>query len=232
MEKRAVTILLLIALLTSGCGTKGTLEVTVVGSDEKAAQGAEVWVWKQENFGRNPDYTQETGQDGIAIFQLPEGVYAISLSPPKYYQNNEEAGKNIIYASIKGDSVRKTLKLPEKEEAEQPDEATYREYFTELGIGRLKEGEKLPEGLEKNVKTFAQGESICAHGNLLKETTIQNSIYDVNTKEEVQPRGGPQITMETGGFAGCNSLDLQPGNYEYKVYAGDTLVGVFPFEIR
>ena len=33
-------------------------------------------------------------------------------------------------------------------------------------------------------------------------------------------------------YAGAEPLTVPVGTYEYKVYAGDVLVAVFPFEVR
>jgi hypothetical protein len=241
MIKRGVLIFFVIILIINGCGQqRGTLEVTVT-SGEKAEPGAEVWVWEEKNFGGNPDYVQQTGQDGKTLFHLKEGIHVISLSPPKYYPTDEDTSKNVIYAEIKpGETTSKTLKLPEgtadtttagTQLSEQPDQQKYAEYLTDLGLGSVKQGMKLPEGLEENVKTFKAGEQACIYGNLIKETTMQSSIYNTTAKKEVQPKGGPQQTMSKGGFAGCSSVNLPAGKYEYKVYIGEALVGVFPFEV-
>ncbi len=240
MIKRGVLIFFVIILIINGCGQKyGTLEVTVTGDDEKAVPGAEVWVWEKENFGGNPDNVQQTGQDGKTLFQLKEGMYVVSLAPPKYYPNNDDAGKNVVYLEIKaGETTTKTLKLPETREekkpielSEQPDQQKYAEYLSELGLGRVKQGMKLPEGLEKDVIVFKTGQQACIYGNLIKEAILQSSVYDTTAKREVQSRGGPQQTMNQG-FAGCSPLNIPTGKYEYKVYIGEALVGVFPFEIQ
>jgi len=44
---------------------KRTLEVEVIDVDGNPASGAEVWVWERDQFGRDPQWTQHTGQDGL-----------------------------------------------------------------------------------------------------------------------------------------------------------------------
>jgi len=115
--------------------------------------------------------------------------------------------------------------------SEQPDKATYQKYFSELGIGKMPaEVKNPPFDLQKNVSVFTAGDQICLYGTLTQECQIRNAIYDVNAQKVVKTGGLPKPM--TGGFAGWEPVDLPAGKYEYKVYVGDALVGVFPFEVR
>jgi hypothetical protein len=115
--------------------------------------------------------------------------------------------------------------------SEQPDKATYQKYFSELGIGKMPaEVKNPPFDLQKNVSVFTTGDQICLYGTLTQECQIRNAIYDVSAKKVVKTGGLPKPM--TGGFAGWEPVDLPAGKYEYKVYVGDALVGVFPFEVR
>jgi hypothetical protein len=114
--------------------------------------------------------------------------------------------------------------------SEQPDRATYQKYFSELGIGKMPEEVKNPPvDLQKNVSVFKAGEQICLYGTVILECQIRNAIYDVNARKVVKEGGLPQAVK--GGFAGWEPIDLPIGKYEYKVYVGDVLVGVYPFEV-
>jgi len=63
--------------------------------------------------------------------------------------------------------------------------------------------------------------------------TFSSAVYDVDAKQEIQPRGGafPQA-MGPGNSTGCQSLDQSAGKYEYKFYLNDDLVAVLPFEVK
>jgi len=114
--------------------------------------------------------------------------------------------------------------------SEQPDAATFQKYFSELGIGKMPgEVKDPPVDLQKNVSVFAAGDQICLYGTVILECQIRSAVYDVNAKKVVREGGLPQAIE--GGFAGWEPIDLPVGKYEYKVYAADVLVGVFPFEV-
>ncbi len=114
--------------------------------------------------------------------------------------------------------------------SEQPDKVTYQKYFSELGIGKMPEEVKDPPvNLQKNVSVFTAGDQICLYGTVILECMIRSAVYDVSAKKVVREGGLPQAIE--GGFAGWEPVDLPVGKYEYKVYAGDVLVGVYPFEV-
>ncbi|MDD5501245.1 MAG: hypothetical protein PHH57_06140 [Candidatus Omnitrophica bacterium] len=111
--------------------------------------------------------------------------------------------------------------------SEQPDTAAFRKYFTELGIGKLPEGGKLPLDLQKNASVFAPGEKLLLYGSAIQDVTISSRYYNIETREETD---GGQFAQKAGGFASGGTLSLPPGKYECKVYVDQVLVGVFPFE--
>ncbi len=113
--------------------------------------------------------------------------------------------------------------------SEQPETTAFRKYFTELGIGKLPEGGKLPLDLQKNASIFAPGEKLLLYGSAIQDITISSLYYNLVTKEKVD---GDQIAQKAGGFASGGPLSLPAGKYEYKVYIDQALVGVFPFEVR
>jgi len=115
--------------------------------------------------------------------------------------------------------------------SEQPDMATFQKYFTEMGLGRLPAGGKMPVDFQKNVSVFTQGESLMLYGSVIQEVHISARYFVIETKREIDS-GGQKGTLKTGGFASGESPSLPPGKYEYKVYVDGVLVGVFPFDIR
>lgn len=120
--------------------------------------------------------------------------------------------------------------------SEQPDKAKYNEYFTGAYLA------KLPAGAEFNpwkiIKTnvFALDEQFCTSIDMKKQisaNTLSSAVYDVNTKQDVMPRGGtfPQA-MGPGNSTGCQSLVQSVGKYEFKIYVNDDLVIILPFEVK
>ena len=211
---------------------KGALEIKVIDSGGEPVSGAEVWVWEKEKFGGNPQWTQATDQDGITLFSLLVGMYVVSLSPSKYYSSSEEAIQNVIYFEIKtdGETVERTLKLPEI--FEQPDEATFKEYFSDMGLGKMPAGGKLPQDLQRNANIFVLGDKICIYCTVIQEVQISTLIYDLGSKKPVGKKQAYPKPLSKGRFAGCSPADLSAGKYEYKIYVGDVLIAIFPFEVR
>jgi hypothetical protein len=115
--------------------------------------------------------------------------------------------------------------------SEQPDIATLRKYFKELGLGKLPaEVKDLPTELQKNAGVFTAGDQICLYGDIILECQLRNTVYDVIAGKVINEGGLPRPM--TGGFAGWEPLTIPVGKYEYRVYVDDILVGVFPFEVR
>jgi hypothetical protein len=115
---------------------------------------------------------------------------------------------------------------------EQPDMATFHQYFAELGLGKMPaEVNNPPDDLQKNVAVFTAGDQVCFYGNILQECQPDTALYDVKA-EKVVNRGTLLPAPMSGGFANWEPLDLSVGEYEYKIYVADTLVAVFPFEVR
>ncbi|HNY18927.1 MAG TPA: hypothetical protein PLQ28_06665 [Flexilinea sp.] len=131
-------------------------------------------------------------------------------------------------AATQSNVEEKTTSAPAS--SEQPDEAMFKKYFSELGLGKIPPGGQLPLGLEKNATVFTSGDQIGLYGNILVECSPRNIIYDPQAQKTVREGGFPKPMK--GGFAGGEALDLPAGKYEYKVYVDDTLVAVFPFEVK
>ncbi len=69
------------------------------------------------------------------------------------------------------------------------------------------------------------------YGTVIQEVQISAKYYSVATKESADAPA-PPMPLKIGGFASSSAFNLSPGKYEFKVYVGNALVGVFPFEVR
>lgn len=120
--------------------------------------------------------------------------------------------------------------------SEQPNEAKFNEFFTSIFLAKLPAGAKFEPSKIVRTRAFSVGEQFCMSINMKKQIpadTFSSAVYDVNAKQEIQPRGGafPQA-MGPGNSTGCQSLDQSVGKYEYKFYLNDDLVAVLPFEVK
>ena len=118
--------------------------------------------------------------------------------------------------------------------SEKPDEAAFKEYFTELGLGKLPENGKLPLDLKKGDNVFVSNgkDQIVIYGNLLKDTKLSNAIYDVNAKKNIREKTELPMIIKKGGYAGSEPVNIPAGKYEYKIWVDSKLAGVFPFEVK
>ncbi len=115
--------------------------------------------------------------------------------------------------------------------SEQPDQVTFNKYFSDMGLGRIPPGGQLPLDLQQNATVFTQGDQICTYFGVIHEVQVRTAIYDVEAKKVVEEGGYPG-SLTPKNYAGAEPLTTPAGKYEYKVYVGDVLVAVFPFEVR
>ena len=118
--------------------------------------------------------------------------------------------------------------------SEKPNQAIFKEYFSVLRLGTVKEWPKEGPPPFQETNIFKLGEQICLDATVLKDVSPQAEIYNPYEEVVVVPRmaGGPGFRK--GGNIGCSSMpsELSAGKkYEYKIYVGNTLVAVLPFEV-
>jgi hypothetical protein len=118
--------------------------------------------------------------------------------------------------------------------SEQPDQAAFNEYFTELGLGKLPENGNLPSDLKKNDNIFISNglEQIVIYGELLLDAKLSTAVYDAGAGKNIRDKSELPMVVKKGGFAESEPVNFPPGKYEYKIWAGSKLTGVFPFEVR
>jgi hypothetical protein len=138
--------------------------------------------------------------------------------------NNTSTGNSSIVNTPTATTPAATL-------SEQPDKATYQKYFSDMGLGKLPSGGQLPLDLQQNATVFTQGDQIGVYLSVIKEVQVRTAIYDIEAKKVVKEGGFPR-SLTPSNYAGAEPLTIPAGKYEYKVYAGDVLVAVLPFEVR
>ena len=114
--------------------------------------------------------------------------------------------------------------------SEQPDKVTFDKYFTSMQIAKVPVGAEEPEDIQMNAYFFAPGEQLGLFFTSTQEVLVRHEIYDVQAQKVVSEGGAPRPVE--GNFGGWEPLDIPVGKYEYKVYADDVLVAIFPFEVR
>jgi len=120
--------------------------------------------------------------------------------------------------------------------SEQPNRVKFNEFFSSIYLAKLPAGAKFEPSKIIKTSNFVIGDQFCMSINMKKQVlanTFSSAVYDVDAKQEIQPRGGafPQA-MGPGNSTGCQSLDQSAGKYEYKFYLNDDLVAVLPFEVK
>jgi hypothetical protein len=148
-------------------------------------------------------------------------------------------GKNDIDTKS-GDQPENTSQAPaassDEELSEQPNQEKFNEYFTEAYLAKLPAGAEFNPWQTIKTKTFSAGEQFCTILTMKKQipaNTLSSVIYDINVKQDTQPRGGPfPQALGPGGSTGCEPLSQPTGKYEYKIYLNDVLVIVLPFEVK
>ncbi|MHB1346692.1 MAG: hypothetical protein ACYCXK_04280 [Candidatus Humimicrobiaceae bacterium] len=118
--------------------------------------------------------------------------------------------------------------------SQQPDETAFKDYFGELGLGKLPSGGNLPADLKKDDNIFISYglDHLVIYGYLLKDAKLSNAVYDIISEKNLREKAEFPVLVRKGGFAGSEPVNLPPGLYEYKIWIGDSLVGVFPFEVK
>ncbi len=119
--------------------------------------------------------------------------------------------------------------------SEEPDQATFSQYFKNLSLGKVPSewvnSKDWPFHIE-DTDMFSRGDTMATQGEVIKDVQLTSKYYDVGAKKVIEGVGSSTPPMlKMGGFAGTSPVDLPVGNYELKLYVGDTLVSVLPFEV-
>jgi hypothetical protein len=167
-------------------------------------------------------------QPGNYTFQAISGAFGEIVGSSQQITVTPDTGVNTPTATTPVASL-----------SEQPDKATYDNYFLNqpapMGIGKLTD--TVPQELQQNVTVFAIGDQIVLYVNIIKECQQPRyAIYDVRAMKVIKEGALSFPPMKSGfdavGFVSIDTLDIPVGKYEYKVYISDVFVAVFPFEVR
>ena len=158
-------------------------------------------------------------QPGTYTFQAISGAFG------------EIVGSSSEITVMPDTSVNTTTTTPASTLSEQPDKAIFNKYFSNMGLGKIPPGGQLPIDLQQNATVFTQGDQISLYFSVIQEVQVRTAIYDVVAKKVVK-EGGLPGSLTPKNYAGAEPLTIPAGTYEYKVYTGDVLVAVFPFEVR
>lgn len=168
------------------------------------------------------------------MFLTSCATFNISTSSGSKEESQSQQSSTSASKDTKEETTSSKTGADDSELSEKPDEEAFKEYFSELGLGKLPENGKLPMDLKKNDNIFVSNgkDQLVIYGNLLKDTKLSNAIYDVNAKTNIREKMEFPMVMKKGGFAGSEPVTIPAGKYEFKIWIGDRLVGVFPFEVK
>jgi hypothetical protein len=215
-----------------GIEGKSELQVTVLQDDNTPVANLEVDVAEEPGPPPEGGKTQTDG-NGLATFHIKPGTYYIYFNSLGFPTDLEYPQPETI--QIQQNIVNKhtiVIKTKTVQISEQPDQSTFRKYFSEMGLGRLPAGGQMPFDFQKDVTIFAPGDNFRLYCTVIEDVQISARYYDATTKESVTAAAPPSPYIAGKSYVGGETLTLPVGEYEYKVYVGDVLVAVFPFEVR
>ncbi len=171
----------------------------------------------------------------------------LTLAPGKYEYKifvNKKAGA-IIPFMVREEPVESSVQpeaAVDNTLSEQPDKNKFNEYFTNINLAKLPAGAEFDPQKIVKTKIFAAVEQFCINMDMIKQipaNTLSSAVYDVNAKQDAQPRSGtfpqalgPGLGQNMGNTVSCAPLEQAVGKYEYKIYINDSLVAVLPFEVK
>ncbi len=171
---------------------------------------------------------------GCTSFNVASSTFSETTEQSQPLAMNTIAGSALGEDEISIDTSSSVAKAEDRKLSEQPDIDTFKEYFRELGLGKLPENGQLPFDLKKDDNIFVSngGNQLVIYGELLKDAKLSNAIYDLNAKNNIRDKAESPMLIKKGGFVISEPVKIPSGKYEYKIWIGDKLVGVFPFEVK
>lgn len=112
------------------------------------------------------------------------------------------------------------------------DDALFKEYFTEFGLGQLPAGASAPAGIVKDKTDFALNQNLCFYSNNNKQTKISYEVFDQQARNSVSPKTIYLNPLVAGSNGDCVNINVGAGDYEFRVYVKSTVVKVINFTIK
>ncbi|MDI6736891.1 MAG: hypothetical protein QME12_00040 [Nanoarchaeota archaeon] len=100
-----IALFAVILLISMYYFPRGTLKVTVTGSDYNPLSGAEVWIWDKSDFEGKPEKVVKADANGIAEIKLFRGEYAVSLASELNTNKEEAPVKFVTFLEIKRNTL-------------------------------------------------------------------------------------------------------------------------------
>ena len=147
-------------------------------------------------------------------------------------------GSGWVWSSYKNktsetNTVEKSL-VPENL-SEQSNISKFNEYFSEAYLAKLPSGVKFDPSKIIKTTSFLASDQMCISLTIKKNIPVGNiatAVYDAVSKQYVQSKTTFPQELKQGGSVGCQNINYASGKYEYKIYVGDILVSVLPFEVK
>ncbi len=118
--------------------------------------------------------------------------------------------------------------------SEKSSEELFQEYFSSFYLGIVTEPSEGNPSVFQEKNTFKLTDQFCVKAKVLKDVNIETEVYDLYEEVVVVPKISGGLNFTKGINVWCNDIlsQLSVGKeYEYKVYIGDALVAILPFEI-
>jgi len=120
--------------------------------------------------------------------------------------------------------------------SEQPNSATFNQYFSEAYLAKLAIGQQVgPSNTTKTTTFNPITDQFCVNFMIKKTISseiMSTAIYSAATKTDIEPKAAVGRELATGGSSGCQDTVQTAGHYEYKVYLNNVLAAVLPFDIQ
>ena len=121
--------------------------------------------------------------------------------------------------------------------SEQPNQAKYDEYLSSIYLGKMDIGKKIgTDGFPVQTNIFIKGvDQFCTMMDLKKDVAsgqVSTAVYNTVSNTYQTPKTVFPMGLKAGGNGGCDSLMQSVGKYEYKLYIGNILIAILPFEVK
>ena len=159
-------------------------------------------------------------------------VVAVIFFAWQYFSKQNQSGINIPESGVPTPQAQNGGQL-----SEQPNQAKYDEYLSSIYLGKMDIGKKIgTDGFPVQTNIFIKGvDQFCTMMDLKKDVAsgqVSTAVYNTVSNTYQTPKTVFPMGLKAGGNGGCDSLMQSVGKYEYKLYIGNILIAVLPFEVK